>query len=406
MDERKKFTLTRGNLILLIILAVFLIVFIISMIPKGSSNNKYALENFEKLESRMEEEVEQYISQNKISIKSGEEKTITLKELINSQAIIESDITDVCEGYVIVKKEAVITKRSYISCGKYYISDGYKQPKTTKKTTTKEPKDTEKPVIILNGEAIITINQDATYVEPGAKALDNNDGDLTADITINGDINISKPGTYVLYYTVEDKAGNKETVTRQVIVKSIVTTTRKYSSSTTTRAVTKAQNAGPIIVLKGSKQVLINQYGKYVEPGYTASDYYGNSLTSKVNISGNLNTAVPGTYTKTYTVKDSYNNQTSVVRVIVVVASTTIKLKGIAVERNTITLAKAQKYQIVIYYTPSNASNKTLSWSSNNTSVATVNSYGLVTANGKGTALITTTSIDGGYKAYTSVTVN
>jgi len=56
---------------------------------------------------------------------------------------------------------------------------------------------------------------------------------------------------------------------------------------------------------------------------------------------------------------------------------------------------------------PSNATNSTLSWSSSNTSVATVNSSGLVTGINSGTATITATSTDGSNKSGSCVvTVN
>ena len=53
---------------------------------------------------------------------------------------------------------------------------------------------------------------------------------------------------------------------------------------------------------------------------------------------------------------------------------------------------------------PSNATNKKIIWQSNNTSVATVDSYGWVTAEYPGTATITAITEDGGF--IDTVTVN
>ena len=55
---------------------------------------------------------------------------------------------------------------------------------------------------------------------------------------------------------------------------------------------------------------------------------------------------------------------------------------------------------------PSNATNKNVTWSSSNTSVAKVSGSGVVTAVAKGSAVITVKTTDGGYTAACSVTVN
>lgn len=55
--------------------------------------------------------------------------------------------------------------------------------------------------------------------------------------------------------------------------------------------------------------------------------------------------------------------------------------------------------------TPYNAADKSVSWSSDNEKVATVDENGLVSAVGSGTAVITVTTVDGGYTATCTVTV-
>jgi hypothetical protein len=54
---------------------------------------------------------------------------------------------------------------------------------------------------------------------------------------------------------------------------------------------------------------------------------------------------------------------------------------------------------------PSNAANKAVTWSTNNSGVATVNSNGRVTAVGVGTATIVVTTVDGNRTASCTVTV-
>lgn len=54
---------------------------------------------------------------------------------------------------------------------------------------------------------------------------------------------------------------------------------------------------------------------------------------------------------------------------------------------------------------PSNASNKSVTWKSNKTSVATISSTGRVTGVSEGTAVITVTTVDGGFTDTCTVTV-
>lgn len=64
-----------------------------------------------------------------------------------------------------------------------------------------------------------------------------------------------------------------------------------------------------------------------------------------------------------------------------------------------------QKATLTATVTPSSVKDKSVSWSSNNTVVATVNAHGVVTAVSKGTAVITVTTKANGAKAKCTVTV-
>lgn len=74
------------------------------------------------------------------------------------------------------------------------------------------------PEITLLGEAHIMLKQNTTYKEAGFAALDNCDGDLTEKVTVSGEVDTGKAGTYVLTYTVEDSYGNLATAQRTVFV--------------------------------------------------------------------------------------------------------------------------------------------------------------------------------------------
>ena len=78
---------------------------------------------------------------------------------------------------------------------------------------------------------------------------------------------------------------------------------------------------------------------------------------------------------------------------------------GVTLDKTTATLDVGDTTQLVATVAPENASNKTVTWSSSNQTVATVNASGLVTARAAGSALITATTQDGGFKATCLVSV-
>jgi hypothetical protein len=82
--------------------------------------------------------------------------------------------------------------------------------------------DTTPPEIVLLGENPVEINLSVcgTFIEPGAAASDNVDGDISENIVIGGDsVDTRTPGTYILTYDVSDASGNEATqITRKVVV--------------------------------------------------------------------------------------------------------------------------------------------------------------------------------------------
>jgi hypothetical protein len=71
-------------------------------------------------------------------------------------------------------------------------------------------KDTTPPVITILGDNPLFYPLGVPYVDPGATAEDDQDGDITAKIktTIDVDVNV-QAYNYHVYYDVEDAAGNK-----------------------------------------------------------------------------------------------------------------------------------------------------------------------------------------------------
>ena len=82
-----------------------------------------------------------------------------------------------------------------------------------------------------------------------------------------------------------------------------------------------------------------------------------------------------------------------------------IRVTGVTLNKDTIELRAGDTETIVATVRPNNATNKTLTWASSNTSVAAVSNSGDVTAISTGVATITVTTQDGGKKAECTLTV-
>lgn len=74
--------------------------------------------------------------------------------------------------------------------------------------TNTGPADVIKPEITLLGDAVMTLKVGEAYAEPGYTALDDTDGDITANVVVTGSVDNMTPGAHTLYYNVTDAAGN------------------------------------------------------------------------------------------------------------------------------------------------------------------------------------------------------
>lgn len=103
-----------------------------------------------------------------------------------------------------------------------------------KKTITKNESiiDTQAPTITLT-EGTITIIENTEYIEPGYKAVDNIDGDITNQVKKTTNLNVSIPGTYKITYKVTDSSNNKTSLSRTVIVENKIKRLKTYINTKT-----------------------------------------------------------------------------------------------------------------------------------------------------------------------------
>ena len=98
----------------------------------------------------------------------------------------------------------------------YTVEDSSKNKVSVERKIKEEDK--EPPVITLNGYENVTIYKGNVYIEEGASATDNCDGDITSLIEMSGSVDNTKVGVYEITYTVKDKSGNTISVKRKVSV--------------------------------------------------------------------------------------------------------------------------------------------------------------------------------------------
>jgi len=89
----------------------------------------------------------------------------------------------------------------------------------------------------------------------------------------------------------------------------------------------------------------------------------------------------------------------------VVVNAPTIAVTGVTLNESAITLYAGETEELLETVLPINATDQSVTWSSSNSAVATVDESGLVTAVSAGIATITVTTIDGGFTATSTITV-
>ena len=122
-----------------------------------------------------------------------------------------------------------------------------------------------------------------------------------------------------------------------------------------------------------------------------------NTAVAAVNSKGLVTAVKQGT--AEITVKTADGGYTAVCKITV-----GIPVTGVKINTGARTIIPGKTFQLVAWPQPSNASNKGVTWSSSDPSVAEVSSTGLVTAVKAGTATVTVKTADGGYKAVCKIT--
>ncbi|MDD4733346.1 MAG: DUF5011 domain-containing protein [Bacilli bacterium] len=146
-------------------------------------------------------------------------------EILNEPVVIDKEGNLELKFKATYKKEDVTEKvvfsanQNDLNVNKYKITFKYNlNEKDYELIISVKIKDEIDPVITLDGgnEIVLTIGDN--YKEPGYKVLDNFDKDITSKVKVEGKVNASKKGAYIIKYSVSDSSNNKAEVIRTVNV--------------------------------------------------------------------------------------------------------------------------------------------------------------------------------------------
>jgi uncharacterized protein YjdB len=184
-------------------------------------------------------------------------------------------------------------------------------------------------------------------------------------------------------------------------------TKRVYAHSLT---ITSGQDGTPVTSVSLNKNTLALETGEYEtltatvlpENATNKEVTWTSSNTNVATVSGGTVTAV-GAGSATITVKTKSGSKTATCSV--TVTDHVYPVTGVSLNASTGTVDAGGTLTLTETITPSNATNKGVSWSSSNEEVATVDN-GVVTGVKAGQASITVTTDDGNFQASCLVTVN
>jgi uncharacterized protein YjdB len=190
-----------------------------------------------------------------------------------------------------------------------------------------------------------------------------------------------------------------------------ITVTTEEGNFTATCLVTVTGEAIPVSSVSVSPSSLALKVGesRNVTATVLPADATNKAITwssdnpdvATVNNAGKVTGLAVGTATITVSTEDGGKTATCAVTVY----KTTISVTGVTLDEETLTIKKGESASLTATVLPITATNKSVTWSSDNPDVATVDDAGEVTALSAGTATITVTTEEGNFTASCVVTV-
>lgn len=198
---------------------------------------------------------------------------------------------------------------------------------------------------------------------------------------------------------VTAKAAGTATITATAADGSGVTATCKITVTNPVIQVTKVTlNKTTASVVKGKTLTLTATVTPTTATNKKVTWKSSNTKIATVDSNGKITAKAAGTATITCTAADGSGKSATCK---ITVTNPVVKVTKLSMNKTSVDLLKGKTVQLKVTVTPSNATNKAMTWTSSNTKVATVTSNGLVKAVGTGTVTITAKAKDGSGKKVT-----
>ena len=192
-----------------------------------------------------------------------------------------------------------------------------------------------------------------------------------ATVDKNGKVTAKKAGSA----TITVKSNNGKTATCKITVQNVNVTSLKFNKTSASINVGSTLQLSTTIFPSNATNKTLT---------------YSSSNTSIATVDANGKVTAKKAGTVTITVK-SHNNKTATCKITV----NNVNATSISLNPMIKSLYEGESFSITASFSPSNTTNKSLTYSSNNTNVATVDANGKVTAKKAGSALITVKTVNG-----------
>ena len=225
-------------------------------------------------------------------------------------------------------------------------------------------------------------------------------GSLPAGLSLNGNTISGTPttaGTSTFTVTATNGYGDGDSEALSITINPAALSITTQPSN---QSVTAGQTATFSVVATGSN--LTYQWQQSTDNG---SIWMNISSETSSSYTTQTATMVMNGYQYRCVVTGNGGSVTSDAATLTVTAAT-VPVTGVTLNKTSTSLYVGDTETLTPTITPDNATNKNLTWSSDDTSVATVDASGLVTAVSAGTATITVTTEDGAKTATCTVTVS